>query len=374
MKYLKAVMAVLLIVTVFGSGIAFATDSNQQKLNEVNEKIADAKNQIKENKQKEKDLTTQIGQLDVQIEEKQKGIETLEVQIKETEAQIEQKKVELEQKQQEIIVQNDNLNARLRAMYKNGEVGYLEVLLDSGSFSELMNNIDMISRIYQMDEDFLQLLEDQYDQIAAVKAELEALESSLSQQQQQLEAQKAALNKDRAEAAELRVEVQGDIEELNKMLDELNATAQQITSLIRASQSTNTEFVGGAFINPAPNYVRVSSEYGYRIHPITKTKKLHTGIDLASAQGTKCVAAASGTVIYAGWYGGYGNAVVIDHGGGITTLYAHNSALLVSKGQQVTQGQQIAKIGSTGNSTGPHCHFEVRVNGSHTNPRAYLGV
>lgn len=373
MKYVKAFIAVFLIVTIFGSGIVFATDTNQQKLNDVNEKIANTKNQINENKKKEKDLTAQIGQLDAQIEEKQKGIEALEVQIEETKQQIEQKKIELEQKQQEIVIQNDNLNARLRAMYKNGEVGYLEVLLNSGSFSELMNNIDMISRIYQMDEDFLNLLQDQYNQIAAVKAELEELERGLSKQQDQLEAQKAALNKDRAEAQELRVEIQGDIEELNKMLDELNATAQQITSLIRSSQSTNTQFVGGKFINPAPNFVRVSSEYGYRIHPITKTKKLHTGIDLASAAGSKCVAAASGTVIYAGWYGGYGNAVVIDHGGGITTLYAHNSALLVSKGQQVTQGQQIAKIGSTGNSTGPHCHFEVRVNGSHTNPRAYLG-
>ena len=96
-------------------------------------------------------------------------------------------------------------------------------------------------------------------------------------------------------------------------------------------------------------------------------------MDFAAPSGSKCVAAGSGTVIFSGWYGGYGNAVIIDHGGGITTLYGHNSSLLVSKGQQVTQGQQIAKIGSTGNSTGPHCHFEVRINGSHTNPAAYLG-
>lgn len=372
MKYFKTVMAIFLVVMVFGSGVAFA--NNQEKLNEVNQQIADQKAQLSEKKKEEKDLTAQINALDVQIEEKQQGIADLEVEIENTKQQIEQKKVELELKQQEIVVQNDSLNARLRAMYKNGEVGYLEVLLNSGSFSELMNNIDMISRIYAMDEEFLNLLEDQYDQIAAVKAELEELEKGLQKQQDELEAQKVALDKDRAEAAEMREEIQGDIAELNKMIDELNATARQITSLIQASQSTNTEFVGGAFINPAPDYVRVSSEYGYRIHPITKTKKLHTGIDLASSSGTRCVASASGTVIYSGWYGGYGNTVIIDHGGGITTLYAHNSAILVSKGQKVTQGQQIAKIGSTGNSTGPHCHFEVRVNGSHTNPRAYLSM
>ena len=373
-RYFIIGLSVFLAAGVFTGGLAFGEQTNQEKLNEVNQKLNDTKEALQNSKNQEKDLASQIVELDQQINEKEASIGVLEVEISETQGKISQKQEELDEKQVQIGEQDESLNLRLRTMYKNGEVGYLEVLLGSSSFTELMTNIDMISRIYEMDEEYLHLLQAQYDQIAAVKQELEDLRENLSQQQNQLEQQKASLSSDKAQAQAMREEILGDIDEYEKMIDDLNATAEQITSLIRASSSgSSTTFVGGTFINPAPQYTRISSPYGYRIHPITGTRKLHTGLDLASAMGTKCVAAGSGTVIYAGWYGGYGNTVIIDHGGGITTLYAHNSALLVSKGQQVTQGQQIAKIGSTGNSTGPHCHFEVRVNGSHTNPTPYLG-
>lgn len=372
-KFFKTGLAVMMAVMVCTSGFVFAEQTNQEKLDDVNKQINETKEALEESKSQEKDLATQIVELDEQINEKEASIAQLEVEITDTKEKIDVKQVELDEKQEQIGEQSDDLNARLRAMYKNGEVGYLEVLLGSSSFSELMNNIDMISRIYEMDEEYLNLLEEQYNQIAAVKGELEDLKEDLSNQQNELEQQKASLSEDKSQAQAMREEILVDIDEYEKMIDDLNATAEEITSLIRASSSTNTTFVGGTFICPAPQYTRISSPYGYRIHPITGTRKMHTGIDFASAMGTKCVAAGSGTVIFAGWYGGYGNAVIIDHGGGITTLYGHNSALLVSKGQYVTQGEQIAKIGSTGNSTGPHCHFEVRINGSHTNPASYLG-
>ncbi|HVI41383.1 MAG TPA: M23 family metallopeptidase, partial [Anaerovoracaceae bacterium] len=117
---------------------------------------------------------------------------------------------------------------------------------------------------------------------------------------------------------------------------------------------------------------RVTSEFGMRYHPILKVNKMHTGIDIGAASGTKVLAANSGTVIKAGWNNSYGNVVMIDHGGGIVTLYAHNSKLLVSTGDVVAKGQNISLVGSTGNSTGPHIHFEVRVNGEYKNPRDWL--
>ena len=116
----------------------------------------------------------------------------------------------------------------------------------------------------------------------------------------------------------------------------------------------------------------ITSYYGYRTHPIHGVRKLHTGLDIGAGHGQTVVAAADGTVIMSDWYGGYGQTVVIDHGGGISTLYAHNSALLVSVGQTVSQGQAIARVGSTGVSTGPHCHFEVRVNGVPEDPLGWL--
>jgi len=123
---------------------------------------------------------------------------------------------------------------------------------------------------------------------------------------------------------------------------------------------------------PAPGYTRVTSPFGYRIHPILKTKKLHTGIDVGIALGKDIVAAQSGTVIYSDWLGGYGKVIMIDHGGGIVTLYAHNSKLVVSEGDKVKRGQVVSKCGSTGMSTGPHLHFEVRENGKYVDPIKYV--
>lgn len=376
------VTIVLILSLLVGTASSYAL-TNQQKLNNVNQQLSDAKAQLNASKKEANSLTSQINTLDYQINVTQNDITQTMADIEQTLSDIEKKKEELDIKSAEIVKQNEDLNARLRAMYKNGEIGYIEVLLGSGSFSELMTNLDMITRIYKQDEDFMDLLQEQYDAIAETKRELETLNKELEVKQAQLETQKAALESDKSEVEALRADVQKDIDAQNALIDGLNAAAAQITSLIQAEQNkgsssggstlSNPTFVGGSFCLPAPSYTRISSYYGYRIHPITGTKKMHTGVDFAAASGTPCVAGNGGTVIYSGWYSGYGNTVIIDHGGGISSLYAHNSALLVSKGQKVSKGQQIAKIGSTGNSTGPHCHFEIRINGKHTNPMSYLG-
>ena len=123
---------------------------------------------------------------------------------------------------------------------------------------------------------------------------------------------------------------------------------------------------------PAPGIYRITSPFGYRIHPILNTKKLHTGIDIGVPQGTKIVAAQSGTIIYSDWYGGYGMVIMIDHGGGIVTLYGHNSKLIAKVGQKVDKGDAVSLSGTTGLSTGPHLHFEVRVNGQYVDPLTYV--
>ncbi len=404
-KKLSIVIAVTLILAlVMGTVSSFAATTNQQRLNSINQQLSSAKNKLSQSKKQESSLTNKINTLDVQINVTQNDIEKTVAEIQETKNKIAVKKQELDVKSQEIVKQNDDLGERLCAMYKNGEVSYIEIILGSGSFSELLTNIDMVTRIYQKDEDFMDLLQEQYDAIAQTKRELETLNMELDQKEAQLKSQQSALKSDKAQAQAVRAEVQQDIQAQNDLIDDLNEAAEQITTLIQEEQrkaaeaaaaaaaaakansgtsgsssssgttaAASTQFVGGTFTLPAPSYTRISSYYGYRIHPITGTRKLHTGVDFAAASGSKCVAAGAGTVIYAGWYSGYGNTVIIDHGGGISTLYAHNSSLTVSKGTKVSKGQQIAKIGSTGNSTGPHCHFEVRVNGKHTNPMSYLG-
>ena len=424
-KRLSVAMVVVLILSLgLGTVTSFA-ETNQQKLNRINQEISAARNQLSASQAQVSSLTGQINVLDGQISVTTSQIAQTQSEINTTRASIDAKIQELDVKSQEIVKQNDDLNDRLSAMYKNGDAGYLEVLLGSKSFSELLTNIDMISRIYQQDEEFMAQLQTQYDALADTKRELEALEAQLKVQEAQLESQRASLQADRNQAASLRAQAQKDVAAQNALIDDLNASASSITALIRAEEAaaqkaaaekaakeaaakqqqaqasaakasstaktvstssysggtatytatanTGTTIIGnGTFCLPAPQYVRISSPFGYRIHPISHVRKLHTGIDFGAPAMSPAVAGADGTVIYAGWYNGYGNTVVISHGNGISTLYAHNTSLCVTKGQSVKRGQQIAYIGSTGNSTGPHCHFEVRINGTPVNPAPYL--
>ncbi len=432
-KRLSVALVIVLILTLAAGTVTSFAETNQQKLNRINQEISAARNQLSASQAQVSSLTGQINVLDGQISVTSSQIAQTQTEINTTRASINVKIQELDAKSAEIVKQNDDLNERLAAMYKNGEAGYLEVLLGSTSFSELLTNIDMISRIYQQDEDFMQQLQVQYDQLADTKRELEALESQLKAQEAQLQAEKASLQASRSQVAGLRAQAQQDVAAQNALIDDLNSSAASITALIRAEEAaakkaaqeeaarkaaaaqaaaaqqkasaskatasstakaasssstrsysggtatysatanTGTTIIGsGTFCLPAPQYVRISSPFGYRIHPISHVRKLHTGIDFGAPAMSPAVAGADGTVIYAGWYNGYGNTVVISHGNGISTLYAHNTSLCVTKGQSVKRGQQIAYIGSTGNSTGPHCHFEVRINGTPVNPAPYL--
>jgi murein DD-endopeptidase MepM/ murein hydrolase activator NlpD len=166
-------------------------------------------------------------------------------------------------------------------------------------------------------------------------------------------------------------EILTDLKELERQEDKLLAQSKEIEKKIVSLQSSK-KYIGGELSWPAPGYYKITSQYGYRNHPILKKKKLHTGIDIAVPKNSNVIAANSGKVIYSGYYGGYGNTVIIDHGGKISTLYAHNSKLLVKVGDEVEKDKVISKSGSTGLSTGPHLHFEVRENGQHVDPLKYL--
>lgn len=163
-------------------------------------------------------------------------------------------------------------------------------------------------------------------------------------------------------------------ERLDEEYNELMATSERIANMIRNLESGGTisssSIVSSGYAWPIKG--EITSPFGWRVHPVFGTEKFHTGLDIGADYGDPIVAANSGTVIYADWMGGYGNAVMIDHGGGIVTLYGHNSSLAVYNGQQVAKGQIIAYAGSTGYSTGPHCHFEVRIHGEVTDPLDYL--
>ena len=365
------IVAILLMLT-FAVETSLASAAT---LSQIRNNIKNKQQELNESKAKEKSLGDQVNSLEQQINSKQSDIDELEASISEAQAKLETLEEELAAAEEKVNTQNENLNARLRNMYKNGSVGFIDVLMDSGSFSEFLNNLSLVEKVYTSDQDVLEELQKAYDEIDAKKKEIETLQAELSESKATMEEQKSSLEADKASVEKKKSEIAADSAETQRELDKLEADAQALTSSIRnsGSSSSSSKYNGGIMAWPVPSCHTVSSGYGGRIHPTTGKYKFHGGLDIPGSYGSAIVAANSGKVIWAGNRGdSYGNYVIIDHGGGVATLYGHSSKVLVSSGQSVSRGQRIANVGSTGRSTGPHCHFEVRINGSRVNPTPYV--
>ena len=365
------IVAILLMLT-FAVETSLASAAT---LSQIRNNIKNKQQELNESRAKEKSLGDQVNSLEQQINSKQSDIDELEASISEAQAKLETLEEELAAAEEKVNTQNENLNARLRNMYKNGSVGFIDVLMYSGSFSEFLNNLSLVEKVYTSDQDVLEELQKAYDEIDAKKKEIETLQAELSESKATMEEQKSSLEADKASVEKKKSEIAADSAETQRELDKLEADAQALTSSIRnsGSSSSSSKYNGGIMAWPVPSCHTVSSGYGGRIHPTTGKYKFHGGLDIPGSYGSAIVAANSGKVIWAGNRGdSYGNYVIIDHGGGVSTLYGHSSKVLVSTGQSVSRGQRIANVGSTGRSTGPHCHFEVRINGSRVNPTPYV--
>ncbi len=345
-------------------------DNAQQKLSDVNNQISSVKKQLREGKKMENALNVEIQQLESKINSSQAKVNAISNDIGATQSKINEATSELAKLQDEMTEQNRNLNARLRSMYKNGNIGFVDVLLGSNGIDELMTNLDRVKLIYENDKKVMEDLKAQNQVVLEGRQKLVALQESLVAKQNEARRVTAELNEDKKEVAGKKSEVANNNKALIEQEKAFLAEANRLKAEILASQSTGTTYIGGSMAWPAPGNFRITSPFGYRTHPIFGGKSFHTGIDIGAKTGSPVVAANGGTVIKAGWNNAYGNVVFIDHGGGTVTVYAHNSELLVSKGAVVSRGQQISKVGSTGNSTGPHLHFEVRQNGDYQDPKA----
>ncbi len=358
-----------LLVSLLNFGVSYATKANQEDLSNVNNQISDAQKKLNEGKSVEIKLNKDISSLENQINKTQNDINNLKGNISATQDKISEALAQLVQVEAEMAIQNQQLNSRLRIMYKNGGVGVLDVILGSNSISDFMTNMDMVQRIYESDKDVLKAMETQYALIAAQREYLVNLQSQLEIDKQEEAAKQNDLLADKSQVAVKKSEVSKNNKALQEQINALYAEANRLTKEIQGLQG-DADYSGGIMSWPVQG--KITSPFGYRTHPILKTKELHTGIDIGAKSGTTVVAANGGTVIKSGWNNSYGNLLMIDHGGSIVTLYAHNSSLLVKVGDVVSKGQAVSKVGSTGMSTGPHLHFEVRVNGQYKNPMDWL--
>lgn len=261
------------------------------------------------------------------------------------------------------------LGQRLLAIHKSGDVDYFQVVLGATDFTELAGRSYLFSELARSDSALVERIDERRQATEQQVVQLERMPRQVEEEQRKIEAAQAAIEVEKGQRAELAAAAEDEVRKANAEIAQLEADAAYLTARIEAVTSSGGGYTGewsGPWARPVNG--RLTSPFGYRIHPILRVRKMHTGVDLSAPSGTPIMAAGDGKVIYRGWRGGYGNTVIVDHGGGRTTLYAHMSGFTCAVGQVVQSGQQIGKVGSTGLSTGPHLHWEVRINGQPTNP------
>ena len=383
---LAVVMVVLLLlpmVSMIAGGAGAVTQSEidalKQDQRESQAKQQELKNQLAEVKEDQAAAQQKRQILVQQLEAINAEIANIDKQIAYYDSAIAQKQTEQAEAEAKEAAQYELFCQRVRAMEEDGNVSYWSILFNAESFSDMLDKLADIDAVMEYDNAIMNQLIAIRKEIEAIKAELETSRSEEQAAKQQQEAKKAEQQKKVAEAQKLLDQINADVAEVNRQLDAESAAASEIQAEIAKKQKqleeqrkqNGTVIVSeSGYLWPLPGYYRLTSLFGYRIHPITGKAHSHTGIDIPAPGGTPIKAAKSGQVVTSARHYSYGEYVVIDHGNGNSTLYAHMSSRAVSEGQMVTQGQVIGYVGTSGSSTGNHLHLEVRDNYTRVDPES----
>ena len=409
-QYKKPLAAALTVLYLLNPcGLIFAEDEDLQ------DQLSTVQGQMAEQAQKKSEAEAVIGNVFEKLRVIQENLDAANAQYKsisqeldETERQITKTQAELEKAETHLKSREKVLSRRIRDIYMHGQLNYLDVVIGAKDFNDFANRVELLRRIVSSDLELISSIKDERDQINKTKQALEEQRETQARLKEEAAAKKEEIAKHKAEQQAILEKAQTDKATAEEAYAELEASSNQIAQMLRdreaarqaaaaaaaaaaaSSSDSSSDSSGdsggssggddGGYYQPVsgsgqmiwPVNGVITSPFGYREHPIFGRQILHSGIDIGVDYGTPVHAADGGVVVEAGWISGYGYAVVIDHGNGTSTLYGHNESLAVSSGQSVSQGQVIAYAGSTGNSTGPHVHFEVRVGGEPVDPNSYL--
>ncbi len=424
---IAGVLVAAMLLGIIATGISFAAaaskDELKTKLSELEIEKAGVKAQIAELTTKATDVEATRKALQTEISLTKQEIATVEDYINQLQQQIDIKTSELKIAEGQLKDKEELFSERLRDMYEQGDSTYIDILMNSSSFSNMLSRVEIVTQIMDYDKKVVSEYKDAKEDIQEKRDELQAAQNEQLDYQQNLSYKAEELTANEKQQAALQQSIEqykaAQESEYDRISGEMQAVSNEIAEISRreaeaaaaakaaaekaaaaaaaqnkAAQSkattrssnsssgsssnnsiSSSSSSGGSvtsFTWPVPGFTSTSSAYGWRIHPIYGTRKFHAGEDIPADSGVPILAAQSGTVTTAGWVSGYGNYTVINHGGGVMTAYGHQSAILVSVGQTVSKGEQIGRVGSTGNSTGPHLHFEVYVNGQTQNPMNYF--
>ena len=362
----------LLSVSLVAPVLADELDDKQAELNSVRTQMEDKRAQTAVAEKKVQSAASRLDAADRQLAAAENELAAVEAQRTETEGQINQNQVILANTEKNLQKRTIVYNKRLRNIYEDGQINYLDVLFGAKDFQDFSTRMELLKRVIKFDVNLMDKIKSERELILVKRQELEDQKTTLVNLQQETAAKRAAVSKRRAERAALLSQAVSERDQADAEYRDLLETSEQIENMIRWIEAGGQAVGHGSGSMMWPYRGPITSPFGWRTHPIFGDSRYHSGLDIGADYGDTVVAADDGVVVFAGWYGGYGNAVIIEHGNGVSTLYGHNSQLLVSEGQSVRKGQPICYIGTTGYSTGPHLHFEVRINGQETDPRAYL--
>ena len=354
-------------------------DKAKKEREKLKSGLSDVKKLVQQLEKSKDSLKNYVLELDGQLTDMIEKIEELKVLIREKEQEIEETRIELEEAIATEKKQYEEMKIRIKFMYEKGDQFYLDMLIGASSFGDMINKAGYVEAISAYDRQKLNEYEENRMLIEVIKEQLEEEEAALKEakavvekEQENLEALIDTKNKE-ITAYENDIATQEEaIAEYEEYIREQDEMIASLEKALKEMEGSNRTYDGGVFKWPAPSYTRISDYFGWRHHPILNRQQFHNGVDMAAPGGSPILAAYDGTVVAAGYSGTMGNYIYLNHGSGLVTIYMHASALYVSTGQEVSKGDKIAAVGTTGRSTGNHLHFGVRLNGSYVDPMAYF--
>ena len=385
-KFFKAILFILILGSVATMVWGNTRDELQERRRGIQEEMNTARAYLDSLTEEMDEITLEVLRIDIALDEVSNRYFQASNDLEITTQLLNQAEIDLENAEARREVQQEALVSRLQFIHENNNFTFLELLLASSNFNEFLTTMEHISTIVYHDNNLFANLLETENAIANYVSEISFRQAATEILLLDLEAEEIALYQLLDEKETLMALLEQDYEthlegyrileessrEINRLIQAQEAEAQRLLEIQRLQAQGNATNTGD-MLWPVQGPRGVTSHFGYRTHPVFGGRAFHSGVDLRARHGTNILAAESGVVTNSGWMRGYGNTVIIYHGGGISTLYSHNSANLVRVGESVARGQVIARAGATGIATGPHLHFEVRVNGRPVNPRPYLG-